>query len=60
MAKGSFGLIVANRAVVLGAIKARDLLDPAEQATLGENHRREHERLTSQRDEKIEQARRSS
>ena len=32
MAKGSFGLIVANRAVVLGAIKARDLLDQAEQA----------------------------
>jgi alkanesulfonate monooxygenase SsuD/methylene tetrahydromethanopterin reductase-like flavin-dependent oxidoreductase (luciferase family) len=32
MAQGSFGLILANRAVVLGAIKARDLLDQAEQA----------------------------
>src|SRR4030095_11370254 len=32
MAKGSFGLIVANRAVVLGAIKERALLDQAEQA----------------------------
>ena len=29
MAKGSFGLILANRAVVLGAVKARDLLDIA-------------------------------
>jgi alkanesulfonate monooxygenase SsuD/methylene tetrahydromethanopterin reductase-like flavin-dependent oxidoreductase (luciferase family) len=27
MGKGTFGLILANRAVVLGAIKARDLLD---------------------------------
>jgi alkanesulfonate monooxygenase SsuD/methylene tetrahydromethanopterin reductase-like flavin-dependent oxidoreductase (luciferase family) len=29
MARGSFGLILANRAVVLGAVKARDLLDIA-------------------------------
>jgi len=29
VAKGSFGLILANRAVVLGAVKARDLLDIA-------------------------------
>jgi alkanesulfonate monooxygenase SsuD/methylene tetrahydromethanopterin reductase-like flavin-dependent oxidoreductase (luciferase family) len=29
MAAGSFGLILANRAVVLGAVKARDLLDIA-------------------------------
>src|SRR5688572_11454436 len=32
MARGSFGLILANRAVVLGAVKARDLLDIARDA----------------------------
>ena len=32
MARGSFGLILANRAVVLGAVRARDLLDIAGEA----------------------------
>ena len=32
MARSSFGLILANRAVVLGAIQARDLIDLSQQA----------------------------
>jgi len=32
MSQPSFGLIVANRAVVLGVIKARDILDMAVEA----------------------------
>jgi primosomal protein N'' len=37
----------------------RKTMDPAEQETLGEDYRRERERLTSQRDAKIEQARKT-
>ena len=32
MARASFGLILANRAVVLGAIQARDLIELSQQA----------------------------
>ena len=44
---------------ILHQASLRKTLDPAEQATLGEEHRRERDRLMSQRDEKIEQARHS-
>ena len=32
MARATFGLILANRAVVLGAIQARDLIELSQQA----------------------------
>jgi len=40
--------------------RMRKTLDPAEQATLAEEHRRENERLASQREDKIEKIRRAT
>ena len=45
---------------ILHQASLRKTLDPAEQAALGEEHRRERERLTAQRDAKIEQARKDT
>ena len=40
--------------------RMRATVDPAEQASLADEHRREHERLTNQRDAKIEKIRASA
>ena len=42
---------------ILHAGHMRQTIDPDEQATIADAHRRERERLTSQRDAKIEKAR---